>query len=146
MTAYTKIKLKIFIIDLLFELIINSIIISVAILSGKLLETLCFYLPWRVFRYSVPKIFHVRLKGAFMSIAGCLVFSSLIFILAMKLMLPIGISIFSSIIIGMLINYALYKVQDYIDMKNKLAKHTKDIYSMTEDELRQYAHSKHISE
>ena len=61
-------------------------------------------------------------------------------------MLPIQISIFSSVLVGILMNYALYKLQDYLDLKKQVAKETINIYKMTEDELRKYAISKHLSE
>jgi hypothetical protein len=64
----------------------------------------------------------------------------------MKLMLPISVSIFSSVIVGISINYILYRIQDYIDLKKEVAKETINIYKMTEDELRKYAISKHLSE
>lgn len=81
-----------------------------------------------------------------MSILGCMVCSCLVFAIAIKLMLPIQISIFSSVLVGILMNYALYKLQDYLDLKKQVAKETINIYKMTEDELRKYAISKHLSE
>lgn len=146
MKAITKIKVKIFLIKCIFEIIVNGAILSIAFISDRLIETLLFYISWQVFRTCVPKIFHVRLKSPLMSIIGCLFCSILTFILAMKLMLPIEISIFSSVLIGILINYCLYKIQDYIDIKKEIAKQVKNIYAMSEEELRCYARSKHLSE
>lgn len=146
MKAYTKIRLKLFLLDLIFELVVNSIILSVAILSEKLVETLSFYFAWRVFRFAVPKIFHVKHNNPFVAIIGCGISSCGIYIFAMNIMPNITTSIFSSVIVSMILNYILYKVQDYIDMKKELSNKTKDIYSMSEDELREYAHSKKLSE
>lgn len=66
--------------------------------------------------------------------------------IATKLMFPVNISIFSSVIVGICINYLLYKAQDYLELKKQVAKQTIDIYKMTEDELRAYARSKCLSE
>ena len=43
----------------------------------------------------------------------------------------------------MLINLALYKIQDYIDLKNKAVN---DIYNLNEEQLRNYAKGKGLSE
>lgn len=146
MNIKTKIKLKIILINILFELFVNSIIILVAYLFDRIIETLFFYIAWRVFRYVVPKIFHVKTSKPIMSVMGCGICSCATFVISMRFMLPINISLFSSVCIGIVINFILYKLQDYIDLKNESCKKTIDIYSMTEDELRNYAKSKHISE
>lgn len=146
MNIRLRIKLKIILIDLLFELIVNSIIFAVAYFSSRIIETIFFYISWRVFRFAVPKIFHVRLKSPIMSVVGCGICSCATFVISIKLMLPIGVSLFSSVIVGSLVNFVLYKVQDYIDLKNLQMKEEINIYSMPEDELRNYAKSKHISE
>lgn len=146
MKVTTKIKLKLFAFDLTFELIVNSIILTMAYFSNKIVETLFFYLSWRVFRFAVPKIFHFKGKTPLMSILGCMVCSCLVFGVAIQLMLPISISIFLSVLVGILMNFILYKIQDYLDLKKEVAKETINIYKMTEDELRKYAISKHLSE
>lgn len=146
MKVTTKIKLKLFAFDLTFELIVNSIILTIAYFSDKLVETLFFYLSWRVFRFAVPKIFHFKGKTPLMSILGCMFCSCLVFGVAIQLMLPISISIFSSVLVGTLMNFILYKIQDYLDLKRKVAQETINIYEMSEDKLRNYAKSKHLSE
>lgn len=146
MKAITKIKIKIFITKLLFEIVVNSCILAIAYLSGKFFETLLFYIPWQIFRLCVPKIFHIRASSPIRSIFGCLFASIFSFMIAMRLMLPIQISIFSSVLVGVGINYCFYKIQDYIDLKAQAEKKTIDIYRMTEEDLRTYARSKHLSE
>lgn len=146
MKITTRIKLKMFALDFLFELIINSAILSVAYFSNLVVETLFFYLSWRVFRQAFPKLFHIRAKSPLLSILGCLCCSFLVFIISMRLMLPIGISIFSSVIVGVLVNSALYHLQEYLDLKRQITNQTIDIYKMSEDDLRNYAKSKHLSE
>ena len=146
MKANTKIKIKLFLLNFIFELIVNSIILFIAFISDKIIEILLFYIVWRVFRFAYPKIFHCKLNTPLMSIVGCLFCSILCFMVATKLMFNISISIFSSVIVGICINYLLYKAQDYLELKKQVAKQTIDIYKMTEDELRAYARSRGLSE
>lgn len=146
MKATTKIKLKLFLVKSAFEIVINSSILSIAFLSGKFIETLFFYISWLIFRLCVPKVFHIRNRSPLMNIVGCLFYSIFLYILSLKLMLPISISICSSVLVGIFINYCLYKIQDYIDIKKQLLNKVKDVYAMTEDELRTYARSKQLSE
>lgn len=147
MNAYFKIRLKLFTINVLFELFVNSIILLIAWFSNRIIETLSFYIAWRVFRTVVPKIFHFKAsKSPFINICGCAVCSILCFVVAMRLMLPINISIFSSVIVGIIINYCLYKIQDYIDLRRGQATSLFKLCKMSEDELRAYARSKHLSE
>lgn len=146
MRVETKIKLKLFAFDLIFELIVDLIILTIAYFSYKIVETLLFYLSWRVFRYAVPKIFHFKGRTPFMNIVGCMVCSCLVFGVSIRFMMPISISIFSSVLIGAIMNFALYKIQDYLDLVKEMSKNAIDLYSMTEDELRNYAKSKGLSE
>ena len=146
MKAITRIKLKLFLVKLAFEIVVNGLILSIAFLTGRYLETLFFYITWTMFRLCVPKVFHVRNKKPLMNIVGCLFCSVFLYVISMKLILPLGVSIFSSVLVSIFINYCLYKVQDYIDIKKQLLNKVKNIYSMTEDELRTYARSKQLSE
>ena len=147
MNAYLKIRLKLFFIHFIFELIVNSTIMLIAWFSDMIIETLSFYIAWRAFRTAVPKMFHFKAsKNPFVNICGCAVCSILCFIIAIRLMLPINISMFSGVIVGIFINYCLYKIQDYLDLKKEIAKETINIYKMTEDELRIYARSKQLPE
>lgn len=142
-----KIKLKLFIINLLFELFVNSIILLVAWFSDRITEVLFFYIAWRTFRTVMPKIFHFKAsKNPFINICGCAFCSILCFVIAIKFMLPFNISIFFSVIIGIAINYCLYKIQDYLDLKKEISNKTIDIYSLDEDNLRKYAISKGLGE
>jgi hypothetical protein len=138
MNAYKKIKCKLFLIDLIFELCVNTVILFFAFISDKIIETLIFYIAWQIFRKSVPKVFHIKKKSALMSVIGCGLWSCIVFIVAMRFTFNIGVSLFSSIIIGIIINIILYKIQDYIDLQKELSHKTIDIYKMNEQQLRQY--------
>lgn len=146
MNALKKVKLRLFILDLIFEIVVNSIILVVAWFSNRIIETLLFYFAWRVFRYCVPKIFHIKMKSAIMSVIGCGICSIACFIVAMQLMLPINITLFWSILIGAFMNDVLYLMCDYRDLKESHIKLKSDIYNMSEEELRNYCKRNDLSE
>lgn len=147
MNIRTKIKIKLFLFDLLFELIIWSSIVCCAILNDRILETIFFYACWVGLRFIFPKEYHYRhSKKAIYNVLGCLFWSNVVFWVVIPNMLPLGTSIFSSVISSMLINTLLYKFQDYLDLKKEIANKTIDIYSLDEDNLRKYAISKGLGE
>lgn len=146
MKPITKIKLKMFIINLFFELLVNSAILIFAYFSNRIIEVIAFYLSWNVFCRVFPKTFHYRASTPFNNVIGCAIFSCMFFAISIRLMLPISVSIFSSVFYGMLFHYILYKLQDYIDLVNEKKKNEINIYKMNEEELRNYAKSKHLSE
>ena len=146
MNALKKVKLRLFLLDLIFEIIVNSVILVVAWFSNKMVETLLFYFAWMVFREYVPKIFHIKLKSPLMSIIGCGICSIACYVIAIQFMLPIGISLFYSIMLGALFNEILYYICDYRDLRIEKDKNTLDIYSMNEEQLRNHCKSKHLSE
>jgi hypothetical protein len=146
MDAYYKVRLKIFFANILFELIVNSIILIVAYFADKLLLTILFYIPFHTFRVSFPKVYHTKIGTPLMNIMGCGMFSSLCYFIAMRLMLPLCISIFSSVVVGILINHILFKIQDNFDSKKVKAHSLYELCKMSEDELRTYAVSKKLSE
>ena len=80
--------------------------------------------------------------------------SIFIFVVSLPNILPIRLSLLFAVLIGLVVDYILYKIQDSIDTQNKLCVlqdkiknyESVDIYKMSEDELRQYGASKHLSE
>lgn len=124
MKAITKIKLKLLLMDILFEIVVNSIIIGFAILSKRILIAGIFYLCWVVFRYAVPKVFHVKHSNPWISICGCGVCSSIIAIMVISTTLPLTMSILSGVVINAFVNFVLYKIQDYLYLKMFHVKHT----------------------
>ena len=144
MNVYKKVKIKTFIFDLVFELIMLAGILATAFLYNKLIETSVFYACWLLFRFSYPKVYHFKhYDRAILNVLGCIVTSSVIFYFSISRVLPVYESIFASVVLSMLINLALYKIQDYIDLKNKAVN---DIYNLNEEQLRNYAKGKGLSE
>lgn len=146
MTALTKIKIKITALNIAFEVVVNSIVLFVGYMADKLILTLLFYLPFHLLRYAVPKVYHARKNKPLVNLVKCIFYSGLCYFISIKLMLPIGVSIFSSVLAGIGINLTLYAIQDYSDLKTEQSKQAINIYSMTEDELRAYAKSRGLSE
>lgn len=146
MTTLGKIRTKIFIISLGFEVVVNGCVFAYAYFSNKILETVFFYIVWQIFRKTFPKVLHFKGGTALQNIIGCAITSVGIFVIAIKNIMPLYLSIFSSIIIGMATNYLLYTIKCYLDLKDKQLANAIDIYKMSENELRVYALSKGVSE
>lgn len=147
MSAYTKIKIKLFLMDFIFNAIICSVIFLIAYMQDKIFLTIMFYISWLAFRYAVPKIFHYKFSNKpIMNLLGCMFWSIFVFFVAINNLLPLGVSLFSSVLMSIGINFILYKIQDYIDIKHEIGNSTINLYSMSEEDLRNYAKSKHISE
>lgn len=147
MKIETKLKLKLLMFDIAFEFLMWVGIICCALWNNRIIETAFFYICWATFRYVFPKEYHYRhSKKPLINILCCLFWSNVIFWVVIPNMFPITISLFSSVISGCVVNYFLYKIQDYIDLKEEKYINTVNIYKMSEEELRQHAHSLKISE
>ena len=146
MKIQTKIRMEKFFLNLAFELFVNGAIITIAYFLNRIIEILCFYLCWSVFREAVIKVFHFKANKPIFSILGCAICSIACFVVAMRFVLPIGMSIFSSVLLGIWINYILYCIANYRDLLREKSKNTVDVYKMNEDDLRAYARSKGLSE
>lgn len=126
MSPLTKVKLKLFIFNLLFDLTMFLIIGFCAYFNHKIKETVLFYIAWINLRYVFPKVFHFKQsRKPILNVLGCLVCSALIFIFTIPHIAPLHISLFSSITISAFINFLLYKIQCYLDYKDFYIKHTK---------------------
>ena len=146
MNIYRKVRIKLFLVGATFEIIVNGIIICLGVLTGRLLIALLSYIPFHSMRKAVPKIFHIRNKSPLMSLIGCGGCSCFIFFVIMKTSLPLSISLFSSVLLGMFANVILYKIEDYISLKKEKLNLLYKLCNMTDDELRAYAISKHLGE
>lgn len=109
----------------LYAVIYLGIIIA-ALLNNKIIESILLFICFICLRYCFPKTFHHK------SPYWCVFYSILIFWIAIPNTLPITISIFSSVLIGTLMTYILYLIQDYFDFK---IKSEKDIINITLTEL-----------
>lgn len=127
----------------LFKYSLYSIIylgIAVAgVLNQKYIETAFLFIAFVALRYCFPKTFHSK------SVYRCVFYSIVVFWIGIPHTLPIAISLFSSVIIGFIITFILYKIADYVDCKERLFKlESKTIWQMTENELADYCYAKGI--
>lgn len=89
--------------------------------SSKLIEAIFLFISYITLRYAYPKTWHSK------NFYVCIFFSILSFWIALPLTAPLSISLFSSVIIGSLIGFILYKVQDYVDTKLEVIELNKTI-------------------
>lgn len=109
-------------------------------LINKVLQATILLVGYTLFRWCYPTTWHAK------TTQQCFAYSVLIFCFCTTLCLPIGVSIVSSVFVAMGLTYVLYKVQTLIDNAIERVDTKEYLYSLTEDELRNYAKSKGISE
>lgn len=154
-----KAKTKIAIIRYLRMYGLSTFIILVislcAFICDKVIEAFFMLISFFALRYKFEKTFHCQSTG------NCTFLSISIFWVAIPFTLPIRISLFANTMVGFTICLLCYVAQCYVDNKNLVAKKDKQIssmaellkkyeniyiYKMNEDELRNYAKSKGLSE
>lgn len=122
----------------LYSLIFIGIAVC-GMLFGKYLETAFLFISFVALRYCFPKTFHHK------NVYWCVFWSIAIFLIGLHNVLPIGISIFSSVLIGCVMTYVLFKIEDYIDCKIIIAKYeNRNLWQMEENELADYCYAKGI--
>lgn len=132
-----------FLFSLICEIVFGVLILNLtlsSIIISSILKMITFIISFNWVRYDFPTTFHSD------SFKTCISLSIKMFCCGALCMIifPVNITVCGGLFSGILCCYVLYiagKTKDYIIDLN-----TKDIYSMTEDELRNYAKSKHISE
>ena len=93
-------------------------IIAAGIVNHKILETVALFVCYVNLRYCFPTTFHDK------NVYHCVFWSIVLFWIAVPHTLPLSVSLFSSVIVGFSMTYALYFIQDYIDLKIFHRKHT----------------------
>lgn len=91
---------------------------------GTYFEIIICMLSFISLRYTFPKTYHSK------KLSNCMTTTAMMFWVANIYMIVIGInvSIFTNVLIGLILGYLTYLVQDYIDLKyrNKKFKHNRD--------------------
>lgn len=106
----TRIRIKLLLSRILSILVI-SLILALAYLSGKLSETLVSIVCFYIFRFLFTKQYH-----AFTSI-GCALVSVIVYLIIIKMELSLSESILYSVILTFLVNLTSFYVKDYKDDK-----------------------------
>ena len=114
----------------LFKYSIYSVIYlgiaAAGIANQKYIETVFLFIAFISLRYCFPRTFHSK------SVYRCAFYSIMIFWIAIPHVLPITVSLFSSVIVGFIMTWILYLVQDYVDFKTKSEK---TIFDLTRHQL-----------
>ena len=117
-------------------------IFAFAFALHKHIEAFFLFACYCALRYRFPKTFHH--PNAY----WCVFWSILTFWLCILSLLPLRLSILSSVVVALVLCFSLYKVQDYIDIKKELkeqAVKTFNISTCTREELIERCREKGLS-
>ena len=118
-------------------------IFAFAFALHKHIEAFFLFACYLVLRYRFPKTFHH--PNAY----WCVFWSILTFWLCILSLLPLRLSILSSVVVALILCYVLFKVQDYIDMKKELEENAVvkvfDLNTCTKEELLDRCRTKGLS-
>lgn len=127
-----KLRIKFFAYKYGLYAFIFLMIFAFAFIFGKHIEAVFLFLSFAFLRYKFPKTFHHN------STYWCVFLSILSFWVCTCAVLPLSYSILSGVVVELIFCFFLYKVQDYIDIKNEI-KELKtpkfSLYSCTKDEF-----------
>ena len=127
----SRVDVEIFLLSLRVYIPFLIICIATAIVSGKIIETVMLLCIFYIIRYAFPKTFHF-LNNDWL----CFAFSCVQFIIVIPHTIPIGLSLFGSVISAFVIGIASYYVQDYIDNKKyNLQQTTINIETATDEQI-----------
>lgn len=132
----------------LFQITINTVILiavfSFAILLEKLLECVIILLSYFLLRYKFGKTFHSS------NMWVCVALSILMCWAMIAVTLPISVSILSGVVVAIIDCYLLYRVRDYLDMRDQIMELTKpklfNVDTCTEAELLERCKDLHLSQ
>lgn len=79
---------------------------------NKEIELILFFISYVFLRYEFPKTYHNS------NFYKCIFWSIVMMILSVYVLLPRNVSLISSVPIAFLVDYVLFRIQDYIDLKN----------------------------
>lgn len=123
-----------------FYLAFLGIVGFYAWLIDKVWQTIILLVAYTLFRWCYPTTWHAK------TTQQCFAYSILIFCFCTTLCLPIGVSIVSSVFVAMGLTFVLYKVQCLIDKGLHKIDLKEYVYSLSEEELRNFAKSKGVGE
>lgn len=126
-----KIRLK-FILNNIISVLVIALLLFVAYLSNKLIETCITMILFYIFRKMFNKQYHSY------SIWGCALVSIIVFLTIIKLEFNLSQSILFIVIITFIVNLISYYVSNYIEYKNKFGKRkSKKIENLTLEEMKE---------
>lgn len=146
--AERKLDFKLKLLSTLFNILVFLGIGFCAFVNQKYIECAILLIAFVSLRYAYPTTYHSK------SFWLCLLWSIMIFVLFLPNVLPLYLSILFGILVGCIVDFILYKIQEAVDnndkIENLVAKLKEyqniDLYNMQENDLRQYGASKQLSE
>lgn len=140
MKALTKVKIRIFFKALPQFFIVFAVLFFVAVLTEKYLEAVCFAISFCVFRYKFTNILHCN------TTFRCMLLTNSFVCIFVPVTVPLTSSLFGGLITGFAVNYIADLIASNIARQEERKelqqlreeKRIRDIYSMSEEELRQY--------
>ena len=127
----SRVDVEIFLLSLRVYIPFTIVCIIVGILSHKIIETIILLFIFYIIRYAFPKTFHF-LNNDWL----CFAFSCIQFVIVIPHTIPIGISLFGSVISAFAIGILSYYIQDYIDKKKYYLQHTSfNIETATDEQI-----------
>lgn len=155
-------QVELFFYNLPFSILIFSLVFLTAYIFNKYIEAVVFLTSFFSLRYKFKTTFHYE------SVFYCIVTTIALFVLSVIFSPPLTISLLGSVLCGFVDTWALWFIQDRFDYKfsskmferlaydydlqiedllDKIKQYENvDLYKMSEEELRQYAQSKGLSE
>lgn len=111
----------------------SIIFISIGVagfINQKYIETIFILATFFTLRYAFPKTFHHK------DFYSCIALSIGIFWVAIPHTISISISLFGSVVVGFIMTYILYLIQDYIDKKKYYLQHTSfNVETATDEQI-----------
>lgn len=105
-------------------------IIVMALLTMKWVETAILFVAFVTLRYAYPKTYHSQ------SFYRCVVISIAVFWITIPIMTEMNVSIFAAVLLGCVISYIAYRVQDYLELlAEKLLRDKFMVETCTEEQM-----------
>lgn len=128
--AERRLDIKLKLLSTAFNVLVFSGIGLCALLYGKYIECVILLVAFISLRYCFPTTYHS--KNFWM----CLLWSIMIFVVALPNVLPIGYSLLYGVIVGCIVDFILYKIQEFIDLKEFYTEHTSfTLETATEEQI-----------
>lgn len=119
--------------------IVFAAIALIAIITGKYIETTGLFISFVAMRYSFSKTYHSK------SFWKCIIISIIIFAISILFVPNKNMSLFSCVILGLIIDFVAYKYKDYDDLY-ELYNRPFNVDTCTQAELISRCDEFHLSE
>lgn len=105
-----KVKLKYYLLNLLFDICLTLWVFAIAWFTNKIIPAIIVFIAFQILGNIPAKTFHCR------KLLNCAFTSALMYSIAIELTPSATISLFAGVIIGFLMSYMLYGIKDHFDL------------------------------